>query len=206
MPKERYLEGEQSVGLRATLARSVAGVKISASFCAAFSFMSLSARRKKWLKIALEVALLAVIVFGVRAYQQRDVASGVAPAIEAVTLTGMPFSLNDWQGQPVLVYFWASWCPICAAQQGTIADLASERRVITVAMQSGDADAVGKYLRKQDWQVPVIVDADGTLARRYGVNGVPTSYVLDGQGNIRFVEIGYTTAWGYRLRLWLAGL
>lgn len=167
--------------------------------------MQVSARRRKWLKIALEVALVLAIFFGIRAYQQRDLVIGVAPPIDQATLAGTQFNLAGWQGAPALVYFWASWCPICAAQQDTIQTLASEHRVITVAMQSGDADAVRDYLREQEWPVPVIVDADGTLARRYGVRGVPTSFVLDAQGRIRFTEVGYTTAWGYRLRLWLAG-
>jgi hypothetical protein len=49
-----------------------------------------------------------------------------------------------------------------------------------------------------------VVDEDGKLAEQYGIHGVPTSYVLDGEGNIRFREVGLTSGWGLRLRLWLA--
>ena len=49
-----------------------------------------------------------------------------------------------------------------------------------------------------------IVDADGTLAKQYGVTGVPSAYILDAEGNIRFKEIGLTSSWGLRARLWLA--
>jgi alkyl hydroperoxide reductase subunit AhpC len=49
-----------------------------------------------------------------------------------------------------------------------------------------------------------IVDNDGELARQYGVIGVPTSYILDSEGSIRFSEVGMSSAWGLRFRLWLA--
>ena len=42
------------------------------------------------------------------------------------------------------------------------------------------------------------------MARRYGVGGVPASFILDADGRIAFHERGYTTQWGLRLRLWLA--
>jgi len=52
----------------------------------------------------------------------------------------------------------------------------------------------------------VLNDPDGVIATRWGVRAVPASFIVDGAGQIRFVEIGYTTGIGLRLRLWLAGL
>ena len=51
---------------------------------------------------------------------------------------------------------------------------------------------------------PTIVDQDSRLADLFGVKGVPTSYIIDGNGNIRFTEVGLTSGWGLRLRLWWA--
>ena len=48
------------------------------------------------------------------------------------------------------------------------------------------------------------MDEDGKLATQFGVHGVPTSYILDAKGKIRFREVGLTSSWGLRLRLWLA--
>jgi peroxiredoxin len=53
-------------------------------------------------------------------------------------------------------------------------------------------------------EMAVLADEDGALARRYGVRGVPTLFVLDGAGRIRFTELGYTTEAGLRLGLWWA--
>jgi hypothetical protein len=78
--------------------------------------------------------------------------------------------------------------------------------VLTVALQSGGADEVRSHLGKAGVDLPVILDPHGELAAAYGVRGVPASFVLDGTGHIRFVEMGYTTGPGLRLRLWWAAL
>lgn len=162
-------------------------------------------KRRRWLRWGIELLIFIVAIAGIRAYLQRDVIRGAAPAIAATTLDGTRFELGAGGGRPTLVHFWASWCPVCRAEEGNIENIARDYRVIAVAMQSGDANEVRAHVQKQDWQVPVIVDTDGTLARQYGVRGVPTSFVVDARGNIRTVEVGYTTEWGLRLRLWWAG-
>ena len=53
-------------------------------------------------------------------------------------------------------------------------------------------------------EFPVIVDSLGRLANMYRVKGVPTNYIIDAKGNIRTVEVGYTTEIGLRIRMWLA--
>ena len=128
-------------------------------------------------------------------WQQRDIVAGAAPQLPNVT----------WSKQPTLVQFWATWCPVCRAEQSSIEALASDYpNTITVAMQSGNAAAVNKFMREQSLSFPVINDADGSLAQAWGVHAVPASFIVDSKGQIRFVEIGYTTGLGLRLRLWLA--
>jgi alkyl hydroperoxide reductase subunit AhpC len=71
-------------------------------------------------------------------------------------------------------------------------------------MQSGNSSAVEQYMREQAVSFPVIIDADGKISSKWGVNGVPASFIVDTDGKIRYVEIGYTTGIGLRFRLWLA--
>jgi alkyl hydroperoxide reductase subunit AhpC len=73
-------------------------------------------------------------------------------------------------------------------------------------MQSGTAEEVKAYMARQKIKFPVVLDPDGTFARRYGAVAVPASFIIDGKGKVRFVEFGYTTEIGLRLRLWLAAL
>ena len=165
------------------------------------------ARIKKRLpKLLLELLLLFVFVMALEAFLTRDAVSGKAPQIEGVTIGGKPFSLEGFRGQPAVVHFWATWCPVCRLEQGMIDSLARDKPVITVAMQSGEAKEVLIYLREEGVDYPVLNDPNGTLARRYGVSGVPASFVLDSKGEVRFVTRGYTSGLGLRLRLWLAGM
>ena len=164
-------------------------------------------RNKKWRSFALNALLFIVVVVAIRTWQQRDMISGPAPALQGTTLSGQPYHLPARPGQPVLVHFWATWCPICRAEQGTIDAIAHDNpNVITVAMQSGASEEVTKHMREQGLNFPVVNDADGRLAGAWGVHGVPASFILTPDGRIRFVEVGYTTAIGLRLRLWLAGM
>lgn len=159
-----------------------------------------------WLRRGLELLLFIVLIMGVRAWQQRDIVKGMAPPLSGLLLDGKPFVLAAKPAQPVLVHFWATWCPICRAEQGSIESLAHDNpNVITVAMQSGNSSAVQQYMREQGVSFPVVNDADSRISASWGVNAVPASFIVDMEGKIRYVEIGYTTAIGLRLRLWLAG-
>jgi len=121
-------------------------------------------------------------------------------------LDGKPYLLAGKPPQPVLVHFWATWCPICRTEQGSIAALAQDNpNVITVAMQSGSSAAVQQFLHEQSVNFPVVNDQDNRISAAWGVHAVPASFIVDREGKIRFVEIGYTTSIGLRLRLWLAG-
>jgi thiol-disulfide isomerase/thioredoxin len=154
-----------------------------------------------WLR---DGALVLLVLLAVRAYQQRDAASGPAPELAAVDIHGTPVSLADYRGQPVLLHFWATWCGVCRAVQPGVDAIASELPVLTVASQSGSASAVAAYTRNHAISAKVIDDARGVLARRFGVRAFPTSFVVDGDGFIRHVEVGYTTELGLRARMWLA--
>lgn len=105
----------------------------------------------------------------------------------------------------MLVHFWASWCAICRAQHGSIEGVARDHAVVTVAMRSGDAAAVRAHLAGQAATFAVLNDPSGALADRWGVRAVPASFIVDAQGRVRFVEVGYTTSWGLRWRLSWAG-
>lgn len=152
------------------------------------------------------VVLFIAVFAAMRVYTHRGITQGIAPPIEGPSLTGERLSLVELRGGPVLIHFWATWCPICRSEHGSIESIARDYPVITVAMQSGGAAEVQSYVRQHALRVPVLVDEVGDLARAYGVRAVPASFILDQNGVIRYVEVGYTTEAGLRVRLWLAGL
>lgn len=159
--------------------------------------------KKKWLIRGLEIALLVVVIAGVQAWRSQGTASGMAPALTAALVDGGQFDLSTAQ-RPILVHFWGSWCPICRLGQGSIDSLAKDGRVITVALGSGSDAEIKRHLREEGVSFPVINDESGSLADRWGVQGVPANFIVDPKGEIRFRSFGYTTAVGLRARLWLA--
>jgi peroxiredoxin len=156
-------------------------------------------------KLAFEIALIFLIFIAVKTYMQRHLVKGSAPPLESTLLSGEPVSLQSYLGQPVLVHFWATWCPVCKLTQDGVNAISDNHTVVTIAMKSGSSLEVKTYLQENDLSFPVIVDENGDIAKQFGVQGVPTSFVINPEGNIAFSEVGYTTGWGLRLRLWMAG-
>ena len=163
-------------------------------------------RAAKWRSHVISILLFIAVVAAVRAWQQRDMVSGAAPDLRGTTVAGRPYTLPAHPAHPVLVHFWATWCAICRAEQGTISALAhDDPNVITIAMQSGKPEEVAGYMHAQGIDFPVVNDADSSIAGAWGVHAVPASFIIAPDGSIRFAEVGYTTGMGLRLRLWLAG-
>lgn len=164
-------------------------------------------RAVKWRSHAINLLLFILVVAGIRLWQQRDMVSGPAPNLQGVTLAGQPYILPAHPGHPVLVHFWASWCPICRAEQGSIAAIAhDDPNVITIAMQSGKPEEVARHMREQGVDFPVVNDPDGSISRAWGVHAVPVSFIISPDGKLNFVEVGYTTEIGLKIRRWLAGI
>lgn len=164
-----------------------------------------TSRRKIWFKRALYLLLFILMIASIRAWQQRDMASGMAPPLVGVKLDGSAYALSVKPAQPVLVHFWATWCPICRAEQGSINAISDDHpNTITVAMQSGSDEKVSQHLAAEGLRFAVLNDADGRISAAWGVHAVPASFIISPDGKISFVEVGFTTGVGLRLRLWLA--
>jgi len=161
--------------------------------------------RKRWQRWLLEGVLVVLVILAVRAWQQHGLATAQAPPLAGIGVTGEPLELARLRGRPVLLHFWATWCSICRLEEESIDAIARDHAVLTVAMQSGEAETLASYLQEAGLRFPVLPDPDGRLAARYGVRTVPATFILDPEGRIRFREVGYTTGWGLRLRLWWAG-
>ena len=162
-------------------------------------------KKRRWLRFLLEILLIVAIVIGIRTWQQKDLVNGVAPSFQSVMLDGKTVNLEDYSGKPLLIHFWASWCPFCKFEESSITDIQKDWSVSSVAYQSGNKDEVLEHMQErgiESW--PTIIDADSRLAELFGVKGVPTSYIIDGNGNIRFTEVGLTSGWGLRARMWWA--
>ena len=156
----------------------------------------------KWLSWLMQLLLIVMLYMGVRAWQHKDVVHGPAPIIDAEFTTGEAVNLQNYRGKPVLVHFWATWCPVCQFENDSVDAVADDYAVITIASWSDGKVAVTDFMQKNNLDMPVIVDADGEWAGLYGVSAVPASFFIDANGMIRFRETGFTSEAGLRLRLW----
>lgn len=158
---------------------------------------------KRWRKRALEAGVILAVILGAQYWQTRGLPEGSAPPLAGTLLDGRSTSLEDTRktagGKPVLVVFWATWCPVCVAEEGNIEAVARDHPVLSVAMQSED---VARHMRTRGLSFPAIDDPEGRIASAWKVNGVPAHFVVDGAGKVRFRVVGYATEWGLRARLW----
>jgi thiol-disulfide isomerase/thioredoxin len=152
----------------------------------------------------LNLVLIALAFGAVQWWNTRPLASGPAPPLAGATLAGSTFDLSAVRAEPILVHFWATWCPVCRMMEATIDGIAKDHRAITVALQSGPPKEIARFMRKAGVDFPVIADPDGRIASQWGVSGVPATFVVDAAGQIRDATVGFSTGPGLRARLWLA--
>ena len=179
-----------------------------------------ASRLRRVARLLSTPSLILAVWLGVSAWQTRHIPAQApsphpvaTPVIQGAP--GAPQRTLTWEqalaevrarapGQPVAVYVWAEWCPICRASESTVTALAETHPVLTVAMQSGPPEAVARVQRQRSLPWTTAVDPDATLARQLGVQAVPAFMVLQPDGRLRLPSVGYTSGWGMRARLWLA--
>ena len=154
----------------------------------------------KTLIIAAAVAGAAVAI-GASA---RGADSRPAPNVALETADGSTVRLDAFRGKVVLVDFWASWCVPCKTSFPALDALYREYesrglQVLAVNLDERrrDADA---FLREHPHTMPVLFDPHGEAPKAFGVKGMPTSFVIDRAGTIRFTHMGYSANIGQQYR------
>lgn len=161
--------------------------------------------QNKWINNSVWIVGMFIVYLAVRPFMQGDVVKDIAPDFSATTLTGQHLQLSDFQGEAVLIHFWATWCPICEFSRDGIEGVAKDYKVISVATQSGDDADLLAYAQEHDMNPALIVnDADGALFTLFGARAVPADFIVNAQGEVAFVEVGLSSSWGIRARLWWA--
>lgn len=119
-----------------------------------------------------------------------------APELQAQDLAGAPKNLANYRGKVVLLNFWASWCPPCLREMPSMERLRMKmtgRPLAIVALDSAETPAeVNAYLSRMKLGFPILLDPDGSNTKRWKVFALPTSFLLDADGRVRYVLTGPT--------------
>jgi len=105
---------------------------------------------------------------------------------------GRHASLSDFKGRPVLINFWATWCPPCRAEMPELLQAARDYpELVMLAVNSGEsAELVSQFAEQFHMDVPVVLDQQGVVNTRYNVSGLPTSIFIHPDGTIIDVRPG----------------
>ena len=140
------------------------------------------------------VGFLGLLVWGMLNKEPITGLSGVtrvnraAPDFTLETFSGKTISLQDLRGKPVVINFWASWCPPCRVEASLIERTwrAYENRgliFLGVNIQDRKEDALS-YMREFDITYPNGPDPTGEISFDYGVSGLPVTFFISGQGEV----------------------
>lgn len=140
-----------------------------------------------------------VLLAGCGEEATRSPASGTAaPAFETVSLAGGVVKVpDDFKGRVVALRFWADWCPYCRKEmtelQPVYARLHERGLEILAVNVAQDRDTVRRFITPLGIRYPVLLDPEGATARAYGVQALPTTWLLDGNGVVRGKIVGEAT-------------
>ncbi|WP_423225610.1 TlpA disulfide reductase family protein [Candidatus Amarolinea aalborgensis] len=117
-----------------------------------------------------------------------------APDFSLSRLDGQSVRLADWHGQPVVLNFWATWCPPCRAEMPALQAAAQAYgdqgvRVLGVN-QAEEANQVAGFMQTLGLDFPVLLDRDAAVSQLYRVRSLPTTFFIDREGVIREIIIG----------------
>jgi len=118
----------------------------------------------------------------------------LAPNFELETLEGEKRKLSDFRGEPVMINFWATWCPPCKAEMPDMERFYKDHKVtifsVNLTQQESNQKTVEKFVDTYDLTFPIMLDKQIDVADTYLVQTIPTTYILDSEGKVFHKMIG----------------
>ena len=148
--------------------------------------------RFKTIKALMLAGLITLIPAGLA---QSSTVSGPAPNFTLKSLQGKNLKLSEMRGEVLLINFWASWCGPCRKEMPLLNALHNKYeplgfKVIGINVEENPDDARG-FMRDFPVDFPVLLDSTNKVSKLYDVVAMPTTVVVDRDGNMRFLHKGY---------------
>jgi cytochrome c biogenesis protein CcmG/thiol:disulfide interchange protein DsbE len=119
-----------------------------------------------------------------------------APDFRLQSTDGQTVALSDLRGHPVLLNFWATWCPPCREELPYLQDLSTDpawtaRGLEMVGVDLKESgDTVRQFMEANGVTYRVLLDVKGNAGDLYNIQGIPTTYFIDKDGIIKYVKVG----------------
>ncbi len=130
---------------------------------------------------------------------QGSQVGNLAPGFQLSSLDGKTVSLSELRGKPILLNFWATWCPFCQAERPLIQQIYDEWQnkglvVLTVdiigSRSTETLDNLASFMRNNKYSFPVLLDVNQEVTKSYNIKSTPTNFLIDKNGVIREVRVG----------------
>ncbi|XPV69659.1 MAG: redoxin domain-containing protein [Halarcobacter sp.] len=158
---------------------------------------------KKYLKEGvILIIFLAIAMNGISYYKSLDLNKNRLDIDSFTLLDGSKYVVS--KDKPILVYFWASWCPICKVEAPNIEKISKDFEVVTIVVQSGSKKQIQEYIAEHKLSFKVVDDTNGFYSQKFNIKVFPTTFIYDKNKKLKFSEVGYTTTAGLYSRMLLS--
>lgn len=190
-----------------------AGAHMHLAIHAVHSVVQTKAQQVLGLFVAVVWGLLVQGLCASGAWAQFDKTAwptnAATPKIEALDLQGKAWHTTELAGKVVVLNFWATWCAPCKDELPTLQtlhDISDHQTVVLTINVREPAARAARYMQSTGMTFPVISDAKGDLAKRWGVTVYPTTILIAPNGQARWRIVGDVDWSGAQANAWLADI
>jgi len=162
-------------------------------------------RVKHYVKeIAIFIVVMTIFANIISIYKSSELNSEALKLSSITLINNTEYIFNN--DKPILIHFWATWCPTCKVEASNIEFISKYYDVVTVAVNSGSNKEINNYLQDNDLTFNVVNDKHSIYSGEFKIAAFPTTFIYDKNRDLVFSDVGYTSTIGLYLRMWWAGI